>query len=147
MDEETLRNSVDASSGNIKWVGRGKPSGGFHKQVLAGTLEYMAPEVRRPGSARRHSRTRDAKSPSRRAMWLLRFTNWETPPPHGANQGVVASAPAKLCALRPGRREALRCLTNVERRAAVCLHLERATTLLTPRILSHLRTNEHHRRR
>ena len=27
-------------------VGRGKPSGGFHKRHMVGTLEYLAPEVR-----------------------------------------------------------------------------------------------------
>ena len=26
-------------------VGRGKPSGGFHKRHMVGTLEYLAPEV------------------------------------------------------------------------------------------------------
>lgn len=40
------------ANGNIRWTPRGKPSGGFHKQLLAGTLEYMAPEVlqKRPSS-------------------------------------------------------------------------------------------------
>eukprot|EP00959_Pyramimonas_sp_CCMP1952_P135378 2832615-Pyramimonas_sp.AAC.1 len=42
--EEVVRTAVGAN-GNIRYKPRGKPTGGFHKQVLAGTLEYMAPEV------------------------------------------------------------------------------------------------------
>mmetsp|Transcript_32323 Transcript_32323/g.62144 ORF Transcript_32323/g.62144 Transcript_32323/m.62144 type:complete len:655 (+) Transcript_32323:114-2078(+) len=42
--EEVLKTSVE-ENGNIRWRPRGKPSGGFHKQIMAGTLEYMAPEV------------------------------------------------------------------------------------------------------
>ncbi|KAK3255233.1 hypothetical protein CYMTET_35575 [Cymbomonas tetramitiformis] len=44
-DNLVLDDSVNKETGSIKFVAKGRPTGGFHKVILCGTLEYMAPEV------------------------------------------------------------------------------------------------------
>ncbi len=43
--ENTSGETTDAESRTETWQGAGKPSGGFYKRKMVGTLEYMAPEI------------------------------------------------------------------------------------------------------